>query len=350
MDIEKRIIAFAALGKILRDSNAGSMSKILSAAMKPAAAHNAWFTNENILLSINSLGKMLDERKLKNWIEDYPHIKNQRPEVKNVGAIMAGNIPLVGFHDFLCILMSGNRFIGKLSSDDAYLLPAVAKTLIEIEPEFKELIHFIDKPFQKSAGISAYIATGSNNSARYFEYYFGKYPHIIRKSRNAVALLDGTESASDLKNLGKDIFQYFGMGCRNVSKIFIPLDYNLDHFFASIVDFGDIINHNKYANNYHYYRTIYLMNQEKFLDNNFLLVKESREIASPVSTLYFERYNIQEELIKVMEEKKDRIQCIAGNILPHSSSPKCIPFGNTQSPELQDYADGIDTMNFLLTL
>src|SRR3972149_3042639 len=223
---------------------------------------------------------------------------------------MSGNIPLVGFHDFFCVLMSGNIFVGKISSDDEFLLPAVSKILIEIESGFKERIHFTNQPFNKSSAISAFIATGSNNSARYFEFYFGKYPHIIRKNRNAIAILDGTETEDDLKNLGKDIFQYFGLGCRNVSKIFIPQDYNLDEFFSAIVDFGDVINHNKYYNNHIYYRTIYLLNKEKFLDNNFLMLKESEQIASPVATLYYERYKTKEELFKKLESQKDNIQCV----------------------------------------
>src|ERR1017187_391402 len=286
MNLEKRIIAFVKLGEILRkDSHLSGEETILSAAIKNASKHNGWFTEENILLAIGSLGEILREDKIRKWISQYPQATNHKSQAKKVGVIMAGNIPLVGFHDFLCVLMSGNNFVGKLSSEDKFLLPAVAKILCEIEPAFADRIHFTNQQISKSANVSAFIATGSNNSARYFEYYFNKYPHVIRRNRNAIAVLDGKETEADLKNLGKDIFQYFGMGCRNVSKIYIPQDYNLDNFFSAIVDFGDVINHNKYYNNHIYHRTIYLLNQEKFLDNNFLMLKESEQIASPVATL-----------------------------------------------------------------
>ncbi|MBI4945460.1 MAG: acyl-CoA reductase [Bacteroidetes bacterium] len=376
MNLEKRIIAFTRLGEILRKSSSppfggmGSFS-ILAEAITNASKHNGWFTEENILLAIGSLGEMLREDKIRKWISKYPISNIQHPTSRKVGVIMAGNIPLVGFHDFLCVLISGNTFVGKLSSDDEFLLPAVTKILCEIEPAFANRIQFTNQQINKSANVSAFIATGSNNSARYFEYYFKKYPHIIRKNRNAIAVLDGKETEEDLKNLGKDIFQYFGMGCRNVSKIYIPQDYNLDTFFSAIVDFGDVINHNKYYNNHIYHRTIYLLNQEKFLDNNFLMLKESatsplplsaREgkepkeeknisLSSPVATLYYERYKNQKELNEKLLSVKDQIQCIASNhAVPSPLERVRVRYGQTQNPELWDYADGVDTMKFLLDL
>ncbi|MBI4929626.1 MAG: acyl-CoA reductase [Bacteroidetes bacterium] len=381
MNLEKRINAFVKLGEILREVRTKNQESGFESIIEKATRHNAWFTQENILLAIGSLGEMLEESKLRKWIGNYSisqesgvgswERKTSTLLTPNsslrtrVGVIMAGNIPLVGFHDFLCVLMSGNIFVGKLSSDDEFLLPAVAEILCEIEPEFKTQIspslispkgrslHAQTPSLREGWGglpISAFIATGSNNSARYFEYYFGKYPHIIRKNRNAIAVLDGTETENDLKNLGKDIFQYFGLGCRNVSKIFIPQDYILDRFFEAVVDFGDVIHHNKYANNYSYYRTIYLLNTEKFLDNNFLLLKESNEIASPVATLFYERYKNKEELFQKLEERKSTIQCVVSGLTTHYSLLTTIPFGQTQSPELWDYADGVDTMKFLRSL
>ena len=341
MNLEKRIIAFTKLGGILREKPDNGLLQ----AVYKASKHNGWFTQENILNMVNAIGISLEDGKIRKWIEKYPEAGVHKKEEKKIGVIMAGNIPLVGFHDFLCVLASGKTFVGKLSSDDEYLLPAIAEVLCEIEPGFKSRISFT-KSLIKSA--DAYIATGGNNSARYFEYYFGRYQHIIRKNRNAIAILDGNETQEDLKNLGKDIFQYFGLGCRNVSKIFIPQDYDLDKFFEAIVDFGDVIHHNKYANNYSYYRTIYLLNKEKFLDNNFLLVKESKQIASPVATLYYERYKNEEELLKILENEKENIQCIAvGRALV---SQPTVKFGHTQTPELWNYADGIDTMQFLLSI
>jgi len=367
MNLEKRIIAFAKLGEMLRKSARHDIKEnILAEAIKNANKHNGWFTEENILLAIGSLGEMLQEDKLRKWINQYPGNKYQVSGIKRIGVIMAGNIPLVGFHDFLCVLMSGNVFVGKLASDDKFLLPAVSEILIGIEPEFKERILFTDSilgskldakrsktqtsNLKPQTAVDAFIATGSNNSSRYFEYYFGKYPHIIRKNRNAIAILDGKESEADLKDLGKDIFQYFGMGCRNISKIYIPKDYDLDKLFAAIIDFGEVINHNKYYNNHIYHRTIYLLNQEKFLDNNFLMLKESEQIASPVATLHYERYKNKEELFKKLEKQKENIQCIVSNLKSQVSSLKSVPFGQTQSPELWDYADGVDTMEFLLSL
>jgi len=347
MDLEKRIIAFTKLGNCLHDSK----NKAFDTVIYNASKQNGWFTEENVRLVMASLGEMLKEEKIREWISEYKELKTENPKPKKIGVIMAGNIPLVGFHDFLCILMSGNIFAGKLATDDQYLLPALAKTLKEIEPGFKDRIHFTDLPFNKTPDISAFIATGSNNSARYFEYYFKKYPHIIRKNRNAVAILDGNETDADLKNLGKDIFQYFGMGCRNVSKMYIPQGYNLDKFFEAIVDFGDVINHNKYYNNHQYYRTIYLLNNEKFLDNNFLMLKESEQIASPVATLYYERYKNENDLFKQLTSCADQIQCIVSHHrVPSPLERVRVKSGNAQSPELWDYADGVDTMEFLCSL
>jgi hypothetical protein len=380
MLLEKRIVAFSKLGEVLRTAGqvAGERSPAsiipakLAAAIRKASQHNGWFTEENIALSLASLGEMLREDKLRAWIKKYPGAAME-PKPKRIGVIMAGNIPLVGFHDFLCVLMSGHTFVGKLASEDAFLLPEIAAILIETEPAFKKKISLSStlstgttaafSPWlgnkKGTAAVDCFIATGSNNSARYFEYYFAKHPHIIRKNRNAVAVINGKETAAELANLGNDIFQYYGMGCRNVSKIYIPENYNLDNFFSAIVDFGDVINHNKYYNNYQYYRTIYLLNKEKFLDNNFLLLKtapsnspEGEEtIASPVATLYYERYGDIKTVRKKFRALHNKIQCIAcSGILREGLGAGTVPLGQTQSPELWDYADGVDTMAFLLNI
>jgi hypothetical protein len=253
--------------------------------------------------------------------------------------------------------MSGNIFTGKLSSDDKFLLPAIAKILIEIEPQFADKIHFTNKSFNKSTDISAFIATGSNNSARYFEYYFRNYPHIIRKNRNSVAVLNGNESEEDLSNLCKDIFLYFGLGCRNVSKIYIKCENSRDEerhinkIFSASVNYAHYTHHNKYANNYIYYRTMYLLNKEKFFDNGLLLIKEDSRIASPVATLYYEKYKNEEELFEKLLAIKEQIQCIVSNGVILSPLEKMrVKFGQTQTPELWNYADGVDTMEFLLSL
>jgi len=252
---------------------------------------------------------------------------------------MAGNIPLVGFHDFLSVLITGNKVLAKLSSNDTVLLPFLAKKLIEIEPGFAELIEFTE---ERLSNFDAVIATGSNNTARYFEYYFGKYPSIIRKNRNSVAILTGNETPEQLDALAEDIFRYFGLGCRNVSKLFLPKDYNFDPFFNAMYGWKEIINNNKYINNYDYNKAVYLMSNIELLDNEFLLLKEDNGFSSPISVVFYQYYESEDELRKYLSENKEHIQAIV--------SEKDIPFGAAQKPQLWDYADGVDTVSFLLNL
>jgi hypothetical protein len=300
-------------------------------------AKNPWFTQDNILAAFSAWSDALSNEQMNQWLLPYEsQLKNNQPP-KTIGVINAGNIPLVGFHDFLCVLMSGNNYLGKNSSDDPYLLPFVAEKLVQVEPKLKERISFTEK----LSGFDAVIATGSDNTSRYFEYYFGKYPNIIRMNRNAVAVLTSEENSDDLKNLGNDIFQYFGMGCRNVSKIFIPKNYDLKNFFEGIESFSTVSQHHKYMNNHDYNNAVYLLKKIPFLDNGFLLLKEDEVIASPVSVLYYEFYDDMKSLTQKLETKKEKIQCIVGR--------NYIPFGKAQQPQLWEYADGVDTMKFLLT-
>lgn len=300
---------------------------------------NPWFTQENIKLSLKGLSGMLEESKIVDWLSKY-HENLQEIGSKKVGVIMAGNIPLVGFHDFLCVLISGHYLLAKLSSDDNVLFPMIREQLIIWNEDWNDRIAFLD---EKMKGHQAVIATGSNNTSRYFDYYFKDVPKIIRKNRSGVAILDGNESHEELKALGKDIFQYFGLGCRNISKLFLPRGYNLNKIYEGIYEFNEVINHNKYCNNYDYYRAIYLLNQFEFLDNNFLLLKEQEaDIASPLGVLYYEYYDNRSELMELLEKREDEVQCII--------SRELIPFGQSQFPELWDYADGVDTMDFLSEL
>jgi len=294
--------------------------------------YNGWFTKEAVKESLKNLGALLKAEDLKNWKLKY----TCKSENKRVAIIMAGNIPLVGFHDFLSVLVSGNIAVCKLSSDDKTLLPALCEILIRFEPSLKDRFEF---SFGKLENIDAVIATGSNNSAQYFEKYFGKYPNIIRKGRTSVAVITGQETEEELKALGKDIFQYFGLGCRNVTQLLIPSDFDINRFFAGIVDYGDVINHHKYANNYDYYKAIYLMNQEQLLENGFLLTKESDELFSPIAVLYWHKYHTEDEVNGYLDKHKEQIQAIVGK--------DYIPFGKAQTPSLTDYADNIDTLNFL---
>jgi len=255
---------------------------------------------------------------------------------------MAGNIPLVGFHDFISVLISGNYLIVKQSSDDNQLLPVLAKILIKIEPSFAERIRFSNG---KLENFDAIIATGSDNTARYFNFYFGKYPHIIRKNRNSAAVLTGKENQKELTLLGEDIFRYFGLGCRNVSKLFVPVGYSFDIFYESIADFVDVINHHKYRNNYDYFKSVYLVNRVTHLDNGFLILKQDESFASPPPVVFYEFYENQKQLNQLLDMKHEQIQCIVSidNNIKNSILP-----GKAQQPELWEYADGIDTIGFLL--
>jgi len=293
---------------------------------------NGWFTPQNVRQSLNALGSQLTVGNLSNWTANYQYTD----QPKKVALIMAGNIPLVGFHDFLCVLLSGHSVVAKVSSDDKQLLPALVSHLLKFEPDLTERIKITEG---KIGEVGAVIATGSDNSALYFEQYFGKYPHIFRKNRTSIAVLDGTETSEQLHQLGHDIFDYFGLGCRNVSHLLIPLNFDLNKFFEAIVPFGEIAHHHKYANNYDYNKAVYLLNKVDLLDNNFVLLRETEELFSPLGMIHYHRYASLEEVNIYIDRNNEKIQAVIGNA--H------IPFGAAQCPSLDDYADGVDTMAFL---
>jgi hypothetical protein len=337
MQLNQRINAFVELGKFLgKIESENEFESIL----RKAEAENGWFTEENIKFALKSWGDALSKENLQQWISKY---KIEDIEPKTVAIIMAGNIPLVGFHDFLSVLISGNKVLAKLSSNDKTLLPFLAEYLISVEPEFKNYIEFTDG---KLENFDAVIATGSNNTARYFEYYFGKYPNIIRKNRNSAAILTGNETEEELKNLADDIFTYFGLGCRNVSKLYIPENYDFEAFFKGMFSWKEIIHNHKYINNYDYNKAVYLMDSFPLLDNEFMLLKEDTAFSSPISVVFYEKYNSLEDLSKELEEQSENIQCVVSKAGINNE----IPFGKAQNPELWDYADGIDTVEFLLKL
>lgn len=350
MNLQERLSAFEKLGLFLSAAINGKEQQIvkkefsneLHRLIDTIHLYNGWFTKTEVLRSLQEIVDLLKRDSLNNWILPYSELNKVLSE-KNIGVIMAGNIPLVGFHDFMCVLISGNKIYARLSSDDNKLLPFIANVLCDIEPRFKNKIFF---PENKLSNIDAVIATGSNNSARYFEYYFSKYPHIIRKNRNSVAVLTGTESTEQLKCLGKDVFFYYGLGCRNVSKLMIPEGYNFAPFFESIFDFSYVMDNKKYANNYEYNRTVYLMNSIKLFDNNFLLLKEELGLASPVGVLYYEYYKNDEALMNKLRADSPNIQCM----VRAGKGDNFLSFGYTQRPSLNDYADGIDTIKFLIGL
>jgi hypothetical protein len=347
MELNRRIKAFIQLGEFLRDYSNGNMDVVRSKELEDIVIndriYNPWFTEQNIKNAIKSIAESLTSEKLNLWVNKYPELNNQK-EVKTIGVVTAGNIPLVGFHDFITVLISGNKFLGKLSTKDNRLLKFMVDFLIDYDNEFGNLIEFTE---DKLENFDAVIATGSNNTARYFEYYFGKYPNIIRKNRNSVAVLNGNETNEEIESLGSDIFSYFGLGCRNVSKLFIPADFSFDHFFENIVNFDNVYKHNKYANNYDYNKSVYLMNQIQHLDNGFVILKEDEGFSSPIGVLYYQHYNNIDDVKQFLELNENQIQCVVSN---ESVVKNKIPFGKAQQPELWDYADNIDTMSFLLKL
>ncbi|OFX30675.1 MAG: hypothetical protein A2X08_07500 [Bacteroidetes bacterium GWA2_32_17] len=352
MNFKKRIGAFSKLGEILRnyfDKNKSKNNSFLNKweteiEKQIAEQHffNAWFTPENVEFALKLWAKLLTRKNIEKWLSEYKINEQKKP--KNIGVILAGNIPLVGMHDFVSVLISGNNFIGKLSSKDDSLLKLMTAILCDIEPDFSGNIIFTNNILQN---FDAVIATGSNNSARYFEYYFAKYPSLIRKNRNSIAILNGKESDKDLENLSNDVFLYFGLGCRSVSKIYVPENYDFDKFFIAFDKWNFISKHNKYANNYDYYKSVYQMNKIGFLDNGFMLLKNDNQIYSPLAVIFYEYYSDIINLAPEINKNINEIQCIVSKLNEIENS---MPFGTTQNPHLCDYADNADTMKFLLNL
>ncbi|MGS2741891.1 acyl-CoA reductase [Sinomicrobium sp. M5D2P17] len=350
--LQKNIDAFVKLGKFIgqfRDIRHSKREDVLHNdtfydgfwhQLRLAEEHNRWFTGENLAFALNQWSLALTEENLSQWLSDY---KTKPASSKKVAVIMAGNIPLVGFHDFMSVLLCGHSVIVKQSSNDRHLLPYLAKYLENVEPSFQGKITFTE---EKLETFDAVIATGSDNTSRYFEYYFGGKPNIIRKSRNSVAVLTGKETDEQLAGLGEDIFRYFGLGCRNVSKLFVPENYDFDRLFKAVYPFKDIIEIHKYANNYDYNKAVYLMSLFKLRDNGFLMLKEDESYASPIATLFYETYKTEDTLRDKLLRDSEKIQCIVASGL----TPGEVAFGKTQKPELRDYADGVDTVEFLLRI
>ncbi len=343
---------FIELGKFLAQFSANGSSRNdtvlyndlffddFEALIHLSQSHNGWYTPEQVYFAVQSWVEALTEENLNQWLSRY-NLSEVKP--KNVGLILAGNIPLVGFHDFLSVLVAGHKAIVKTSSNDQKLLPFLAKYLFAVCPDWQQNITFVEG---KLENFDAVIATGSNNTARYFDYYFKNKPSIIRKSRNSVAVLDGSESKEQMVALGEDIFRYFGLGCRNVSKLFIPKDYNFDLFFNGMFPYQDVIQYEKYANNYDYNKAVFLMSNFKLLDNEFLTIKEDPGYASPISSVFYEYYDNLSQVQAKLENDREQIQCIVSNGLIESS----VAFGQTQKPALWDYADNVDTIQFLAGL
>ncbi|WP_423146252.1 acyl-CoA reductase [Rubrolithibacter danxiaensis] len=336
LTLEKRKNAFRELGQYLADPD-----EQLNQLINSAHHHNPWFTPQETHRAVKALAQMLNKEDIDHWLGYVQPIT----EIKKIGLVLAGNIPLVGLHDILCVLATGNHALIKLSSQDKKLIPHLLNMLTEFEPAFASHFSYTEK----LEAFDAVIATGSNNTARYFEYYFGKVPHIIRKNRNSVAVLSGKESPEQLAALGDDIFSYFGLGCRNVSKLFVPVQYSFTPLFQAIERFNTVGNHYKYINNYDYNKSIFLVNGNKHLDNGFLLIKQDEKTASPLATVYYEEYETLEELNTKLNALSNELQCVV-SMLPLQVKECLVDFGQSQHPKLWDYADGINTIKFLQDL
>ncbi|MDA9111401.1 acyl-CoA reductase [Flavicella sp.] len=352
MSLQQRKDAFVALGvflsqfsrkEILRKENIPHNDLFFDAfqmQIDRAQEFNGWFTKDNVLFALESWSQALRPENLNKWTSSYI-FKQNTP--KTIAVIMAGNIPMVGFHDFLSVLIAGHSLVAKLSSNDKHFLPMLGKYMQYAHPEFNGKITFTEG---KLTDFDAVIATGSDNTARYFDYYFGKHPHIIRQNRNTVAILSGDEDLKTLERMSDDIFRYFGLGCRSISKIYLPKGFDLNRIFKAVFKHKDIVNYERYANNYEYNKAVYLMSLFDIRENGFLMLKEDRSFTSPISSLFYEYYEDLDSLLTTLEQERSKIQCITTNI----DIPGSIPLGKTQAPSLWDYADGVDTLQFLLTL
>jgi hypothetical protein len=336
MTLDNRIEAFVALGKQLQNLTPEDHQAWARAAM----SRNTWFTEENVSFAINGIVQMLEEQYLREWLYPY-HLHHVTP--KKVGVVMAGNIPMVGFHDFLSVLISGHYLLAKLSTSDEPLMKRLADMLVGIEPAFANQFEFVN--LLKEA--DAFIATGSDNTARYFEYYLAKRPHIIRRNRSSIGILTGHEEEDDLKALGEDIFRYYGLGCRNVSKVYVPEGYTFDKFFEANAHRSSLLDHHKFQNNYDYNKSILLVNRVPHLDNGFMLVQQSEGLVSPISVLFYSTFTTLADLRMQLASVKDKTQCI---VAAHGWLEGSIPFGEAQHPMVWDYADGVDTLAFLQRL
>lgn len=341
MEAEKKIVSLAELGRYIENfiqknpENFDVEDQGFQDILRKTETDNPWFTQENLRFALNQWQKLLTVQNLSNWVKNYQPSKIP----KKVGLILAGNIPMVGFHDVVSTILSGHIPLIKLSSKDKALLPFLLKKWNGfsggiLQYEFVEKLENYD----------AVIATGSNNTAKYLEYYFKDTQNIIRKNRTSVAVLKGDETPQELQLLAEDIFRYFGLGCRNVTRLFIPQDFKIDLLFENFLVFKNIINHHKYANNYDYNRAVYLLNSEKFWDNNFVMLREDAALFSPLSVINFTRYDDLAEVKSFLEANAEDIQAI---VAKPELGLESVNFGEAQTPDLQNYADNVDTMRFL---
>jgi hypothetical protein len=339
LSLERRIEAFSALGEIMVKGAAGvstGPSAIFSSLIETLEGTNPWFTPVNVRMAVKATGEMISDENILKWLSRYPDIGKPHDPAR-IGVVMAGNIPLVGLHDFLSVLITGNTVNGKLSSKDEQLMRAVAGTLIKIEPAF---LDSIDLTTGKITDFKGVIATGSDNTSRYFEYYFRDYPSVIRHNRNSIAVLDGNETDKELTLLARDIFTYFGLGCRNVSKLYVPEGFDVNRLAVCWNEYESLRSHHKYAANYDHNKAVFIVNRQPFTDTGYVLLRQDGSLTPPMAVLNYEFYSSPEVLKSQIQALSERIQCIAG----HGYTA----FGEAQFPNLWDYADEVDTITFLL--
>ena len=336
--LSQRIRALVALGHYFKyfDENKPEYLPFVRAIEK-AKIENGWFRKKECLHAIACWGIALEKEKIQKWLAAYEIEENRTPKI--IALVLAGNLPMVGFHDLIAIWVTGNIALVKCSSKDKVLIPFIVNN----NSLLKSMTSFTS---EKLEDFDAVIATGSNNAARYFNYYFSKYPSIIRKNRNGIAILNGNETKLELEGLGRDMLQYFGLGCRSVSKLYLPQGYDLNKIFGGIYPFSNLINVNKYANNYDYNKAIFLMSEFEFKENGFFMLKKDSAISSPIACAFYEFYTEYRLLKNQLDKQKDYIQCVVTN----ESHKSAVTFGSTQKPNLWDYADGVDTIRFLVSL
>lgn len=341
MNTENQVLGLTRLSQYIKDflnknqEDYNDNDSDFELLLKRSEIENPWFTIENQKFALKQWTDLLTEENIADWLKEYQISKT----TKRVGLILAGNIPLVGFHDVISVVLSNHIPVIKLSSKDKYMIPFLLRKWNEFS-EGNVSFEFVER----LENFDAVIATGSNNTARYLEYYFKNHLNIIRKNRTSIAVLKGDETEEELKLLAEDIFRYFGLGCRNVTRLFIPQDFVIDRLFESFLDFQEIINHNKYANNYDYNRAVYLLNQDKFWDNNFVMLKEDEKLFSPLSVINFSRYFSLDEVKSFISENEENIQCV---VAKDELGLDSIKLGEAQNPGLNTYADNVDTMKFL---
>lgn len=352
MTLQDRLSTLHQLGSHLLSGE----DELLTAHQKRTQFNNAWFTLENQQASVKAIAEeFLSEEKLSAWLNGYKVVPIAGPGFvpqpgsngegqKKVGLVLAGNIPLVGFHDLLCVYIAGHKSVIKLSTKDEHVLPYLVKLLAKFDERAEDYFDFVGR----LKDFDAVVATGSNNSARYFETYFDKYPNIIRKNRNAIAVLSGNETEEEMRALGNDVFQYYGLGCRNVAKLYAPKDYDFQPLLLVFHEWKNMQNHTKWKNNFDYNYALTTLNKESFHLTGPLMVLEDKTITSRIATLHFEYYTDKAAVEAELVSREEEIQLVVAQ--PGHLEMETFAFGEAQKPGLADYADGVDTLAFLLAL